>query len=722
MTIRLKMLLAIMFTVFLTIAGVLVSVSMQMRTTLTSEFHSNSKAQLERMNSFVDLFFSDTMATAEYLGRSPAVLDNVEHLTSYLNVKEDVTPIGKDLPLGERQIYDELTTMASVHPAYQMIYVGHSNAGFTQTPDTELGAGYNPPDRPWFKAAIKAGKPVVTDAYLSDVGGVAEIVCTVAAPIDVKEGQAVVGIDIGLETLSKELGGVRIGHTGYVMLIDNMGLVIVDPRSHASSDGNAAEREWLGKSILPPSDPAVEEIAEKQDAAALQSLLKQSAGSKNVTFSEITLNNHEWLAGITYTESGWAILVLQSKEEIFSDAFDITFAVLQVGIGIAFITALIGFFIARTIARPVTILATAAQSVSNGNFDAIPKDNTPFKGELRILHTSLQSMVAKLIELIQTAEGKIKEAEEALGISKKALADAKEAEENGERARKEGIQQAAEQLGNVIQELAATAENLSAEVKDTEENISTQRERVSGTALAMSQMNTAVAEVASSISRTSSLADKARSGAIQGKELVQGVVESISEVEHQSNILRTNLEELGKQATDIGQVMVVINDIADQTNLLALNAAIEAARAGEAGRGFAVVADEVRKLAEKTMLATKEVGDAIVNIQKGTENNRTSMQAAAAGVEKSTAIAHQAGEALTDIEKLVTTTADEVSSIATASEEQSATAEEINRSTEDVNELAQLVKEGAQRTSGIAEDLVRLANHLNEVVENLRKG
>ena len=74
MTIRLKMLLAIMFTVFLTIAGVLVSVSMQMRTTLTSEFHSNSKAQLERMNSFVDLFFSDTMATAEYLGRSPAVL------------------------------------------------------------------------------------------------------------------------------------------------------------------------------------------------------------------------------------------------------------------------------------------------------------------------------------------------------------------------------------------------------------------------------------------------------------------------------------------------------------------------------------------------------------------------------------------------------------------------------------------------------------------------
>ena len=144
MTIRLKMLLAIMFTVFLTIAGVLVSVSMQMRTTLTSEFHSNSKAQLERMNSFVDLFFSDTMATAEYLGRSPAVLDNVEHLTSYLNVKEDVTPIGKDLPLGERQIYDELTTMASVHPAYQMIYVGHSNAGFTQTPDTELGAGYNP--------------------------------------------------------------------------------------------------------------------------------------------------------------------------------------------------------------------------------------------------------------------------------------------------------------------------------------------------------------------------------------------------------------------------------------------------------------------------------------------------------------------------------------------------------------------------------------------------
>ena len=170
MTIRLKMLLAIIFSVFLTIAGVLVSVSMEMKSTLTSEFHSNSKAQLERMNSFVDLFFSDTMAVAQYLAKSPLVLNNVENLTSYLNEKENITPVGKNLPFPEREIYEELTIMASVHPSYQMIYVGHSNSGFTQTPDTETSAGYNPPDRPWFKSAVEAGKPVVTDAYLSDVG------------------------------------------------------------------------------------------------------------------------------------------------------------------------------------------------------------------------------------------------------------------------------------------------------------------------------------------------------------------------------------------------------------------------------------------------------------------------------------------------------------------------------------------------------------------------
>lgn len=139
-------------------------------------------------------------------------------------------------------------------------------------------------------------------------------------------------------------------------------------------------------------------------------------------------------------------------------------------------------------------------------------------------------------------------------------------------------------------------------------------------------MNMAVGEVAGSTSRTAELADDSRNEARAGKALVMDMVASMGEIEKQSRTMRQGLEHLGAQAGDIGKIMGVINDIADQTNLLALNAAIEAARAGEAGRGFAVVADEVRKLAEKTMEATKQVGGAISTIQNGTTANINAMR------------------------------------------------------------------------------------------------
>ncbi|GHV54337.1 hypothetical protein FACS1894206_06890 [Deltaproteobacteria bacterium] len=141
-----------------------------------------------------------------------------------------------------------------------------------------------------------------------------------------------------------------------------------------------------------------------------------------------------------------------------------------------------------------------------------------------------------------------------------------------------------------------------------------QRARVESTASAMTEMNSTVMEVARNAGQASEQSEKTKDKANDGAELVNQVVKAINLVNKISGVLQTNMQELGAQAESIGGVMNVISDIADQTNLLALNAAIEAARAGEAGRGFAVVADEVRKLAEKTMSATQEVGGSITAI------------------------------------------------------------------------------------------------------------
>ena len=704
MSIRNKILLAIALSVLISIVGVGVMTSIQMNKAFVNNFQISSRAQLDRMNSFTGFFFESAVSNAKLLAVSPLVRDNLGTLTSYVNTTETPVIVGAKLPLGERRLYEEMNRIHLTIPAYTLIYVCNAAGGITLAPDVTLGPRFDPTTRPWFKAVSQKQDTIITEAYVSASDGGA--VCTVATPVRTDGRFAgVAAIDIRLDTLSREVGAVSIGKTGYVMMLDNMGRVIVDPRN--STESIPVERRWLGKTI--------QELP-REAAGAFGALVAKREGDMEVTF-----NGTDWLASVKTTERGWALILLQEKSEVFADAMGVTLGILLAGVVIIVVMLAIAWFLARSLTRPLEILAGASQGVATGDLRAIPQEEAPFKGELGVLHRSLKQMVAKLGELIETANAKMRDAEDALAASKRSLQEAEEAKKMAEQARREGVLHTANQLGSVIKELAESSRRLAAEAGQTEQRAAEQRDRISSTSAAITQMSNAVGEVASSSSRTAGFADNSRMEARNGRALVNTVITSMSEIEDQSRSMSERLSGLGTQAEDIGAIISIINDIADQTNLLALNAAIEAARAGEAGRGFAVVADEVRKLAEKTMQATKQVGDAVTAIQQGTSGNISAMGKVAEFVSQSTLTARKAGESLEQIERLVDETAEEVRSIATASEEQSATLEEINRSADGINTLAADIADSANMFNKEVGDLTALSAKLTSIVGNLQK-
>ncbi|SHJ01240.1 methyl-accepting chemotaxis protein [Halodesulfovibrio aestuarii] len=283
------------------------------------------------------------------------------------------------------------------------------------------------------------------------------------------------------------------------------------------------------------------------------------------------------------------------------------------------------------------------------------------------------------------------------------------------------ISRAAHDASAIAEQVALEAGQLEAQINQTTHGATIQSERISETATAVEQMNATTLEVASNAARAAEGADTAQTIAADGSILVQKVVQFTEEVHQYAEDMRSTITELDTQADSIGNIINVINDIADQTNLLALNAAIEAARAGEAGRGFAVVADEVRKLAEKTMQATNEVESVVHGIQQSSKSTQTQMEKVATHIGQNTELTISAGTALEQIVDAGTETADRVRSIATASEEQSAASEQIARASDEVNTLTQEALHDMKEAADAVKTLAALSQKLETVMREIQQ-
>ncbi|KPY74454.1 Methyl-accepting chemotaxis protein [Pseudomonas syringae pv. syringae] len=267
-----------------------------------------------------------------------------------------------------------------------------------------------------------------------------------------------------------------------------------------------------------------------------------------------------------------------------------------------------------------------------------------------------------------------------------------------------------------VTQIASAAEELSAVTEQTSAGVNSQKVETDQVATAMHEMTATVQEVARNAEEASEAAVTADRQARDGERVVN---EAIAQIERLASAVGNSSEAMGalKQESDkIGSVLDVIKSVAEQTNLLALNAAIEAARAGEAGRGFAVVADEVRSLAQRTQKSTEEIEALIARLQSGTQQATTVMDSSRELSTSSVELTRRAGGSLESITKTVSAIQAMNQQIAAAAEEQSATAEEINRSIINVRDVSEQTSAASEETAASSVELARLGNHLQVLV------
>jgi methyl-accepting chemotaxis protein len=397
----------------------------------------------------------------------------------------------------------------------------------------------------------------------------------------------------------------------------------------------------------------------------------------------------------------------QAKNTAVTLALTFVFGALAIGIFVA-------FFISRSIAQPINNIARVADSISMGDIQHEIRFDS--KDEIGVLANSFRQMIDYMKSLAGAAE-RIAANDLTAQVTPKGEKDVLG---NAFKTMLGNLTGMIRQLTDNSTQLVSAATEIASSSEQMARGSQEQTGQTSQVSSAVEEMTATIVESSKNAGEAAGQAKEAANAARAGNQVVTQTIEGMNRIAQVVQESAKTIQELSRSSDQIGEIIGVIDDIADQTNLLALNAAIEAARAGEQGRGFAVVADEVRKLAERTTKATKEITDMIKGIQNDTKGAVTSMEQGINEVQQGRELADKAGESLTAIATYSQKVMDMIQQIATAAEEQSAASEQIARSVEGIARVTKENATGIEQSAAAAEQLNRQADGLRMMVTRFK--
>ena len=536
----------------------------------------------------------------------------------------------------------------------------------------------------------QTGQEMIMDPYLYDVGGTKMLMTSVVVPIK-RKGVVVAtaGIDIDLLALQKIIEKIRPFGTGVAALFSNNGIVVshFDP-SRLGKEVKITEADMAGPYL-------------NQLLNALKNGEKFSCTTYSVPLkSDVTAYLTPFYVG--NSKSAWSFVVGVPANKVFETANSLRLFLLIIGIvSVALITTII-FFVSRSITRPITALGEVIEKIKN-------KDLSYNQNHRAVKYLSRQDEIGHIVNALAALE---KEYTDTIALFQKSISE---------------LEGSAHRLASISQEQLTSSEALTAQAQKVDEN-------VQNTSASIEEVSSGVEEVAASaqsVSKTArELADQNEETSKKAKEggsLISQVTKRIETATKQTIDTAGLVQKLAEGAKNVEDILSTISSIAEQTNLLALNAAIEAARAGEAGRGFAVVADEIRKLAEESKKATTNIARILKDISNGAKGANDATGQTVEIVKEVNVSAQEVETQFNEILKMVEKTTSLVVALTATSEEQGAAAEEmasamdnsakvsaeISNQTHRITQSAKQLTEGAQQVETAAEQL----NNLSEALE-----